>query len=55
MKSSRPKVAIVRYDRTLPLVMSEADGADSFSFEEGGTMDITRGLLDGNIDAGETL
>jgi len=46
-------VAIVRYDRTLPLVMSEADGADSFSFEEGGTMDITRGLLDGNIDAGE--
>ncbi len=53
MSTTRPRIAITRYDRTLPLILSEADGADYFQFDEGGTMDITRALLEGDYDAGE--
>ncbi|MAG31306.1 MAG: hypothetical protein CL908_10515 [Deltaproteobacteria bacterium] len=53
MSTARPRIAVTRYDRTLPLILSEADGAEQFQFEEGGTMDITRALLEGDYDAGE--
>ncbi len=53
MSAALPRIALTRYDRTLPLILSEVDGADQFEFEEGGTMDITRALLEGGFDAGE--
>jgi 4,5-dihydroxyphthalate decarboxylase len=53
MTDSRPRIAVARYDRTIPLILSEVEGCDRFDFHEGGTMDITRGLLDGEIVAGE--
>jgi len=53
MTDARPRIAVTRYDRTLPLILAEAEGCERFRFEEGGTMDITRGLLDGEIAAGE--
>ncbi len=53
MSAARPRIAITRYDRTLPLILSEAEGASQFQFEEGGTMDITQALLEGDFDAGE--
>ncbi len=53
MTNARPRVAITRYDRTLPLTMAEVEGSDRFEFCVGGTMDITRALLEGSYDAGE--
>ena len=61
MSAARPRIAITRYDRTLPLITSpgdadaggDVDGVEHFQFEEGGTMDITRALLEGHYDAGE--
>ena len=53
MTIARPRIAITRYDRTLPLVMAEVEGSDRFEFSVGGTMDITRALLEGSYDAGE--
>lgn len=53
MPRARPGVAITRYDRTLPLILGEVEGTDDFRFDEGGTMDITKSLLDGDFEAGE--
>ncbi|MEE9277887.1 MAG: PhnD/SsuA/transferrin family substrate-binding protein [Dehalococcoidia bacterium] len=53
MNAQLPRIGIVPYDRTFPIVRGEVDGADAFNFVLSDTMDITMGLLEQRYDAGE--